>query len=172
MSDAFDALEHDLDSHDTAHVHSMRGQFQTAAAAIAFMSAGRATVTLQSRKTGKRFTYKLSAPRDDNGQRKDDVLFVGVLTGDDNETAYSYLGRISRGVFWAGRKQPKLGDISPDAPSAKAFAWSWRALASGRLPDQLDVYHEGQCGRCGRKLTVPESIESGFGPECISKIGG
>jgi hypothetical protein len=33
------------------------------------------------------------------------------------------------------------------------------------------VWHEGRCGRCGRKLTVPESIESGFGPECASILG-
>jgi hypothetical protein len=30
-------------------------------------------------------------------------------------------------------------------------------------------HHEGKCGRCGRLLTVPSSIESGIGPEC-SKI--
>jgi hypothetical protein len=32
------------------------------------------------------------------------------------------------------------------------------------------VWHEGSCARCGKKLTVPESIESGFGPECV-KLG-
>ena len=25
---------------------------------------------------------------------------------------------------------------------------------------------KGKCGRCGRKLTVPSSIESGLGPHC------
>jgi hypothetical protein len=34
-----------------------------------------------------------------------------------------------------------------------------------------EVYHEGRCGRCNRKLTVPESIETGLGPECASKLG-
>jgi len=32
------------------------------------------------------------------------------------------------------------------------------------------VFHEGACGRCGRTLTVPESIASGFGPECIRYV--
>jgi len=27
-----------------------------------------------------------------------------------------------------------------------------------------------RCGRCGRVLTVPESVESGFGPECIGRL--
>jgi hypothetical protein len=34
------------------------------------------------------------------------------------------------------------------------------------------VHHEGRCGRCGRTLTVPESIESGIGPECAKKMAG
>jgi hypothetical protein len=40
------------------------------------------------------------------------------------------------------------------------------------MPDGVVIWHEGRCGRCGRRLTVPESIESGYGPECIGKIGG
>lgn len=29
----------------------------------------------------------------------------------------------------------------------------------------------GQCGRCGRTLTTPESLSAGIGPECASKLG-
>ena len=35
---------------------------------------------------------------------------------------------------------------------------------------KADGWHEGRCGRCGRKLTVPESIEAGYGPECINLV--
>jgi hypothetical protein len=38
------------------------------------------------------------------------------------------------------------------------------------LPKGLKVHHEGRCCRCGRKLTVPESIETGLGPECASRL--
>jgi hypothetical protein len=154
----------DLDAGVTA-VSSTQGRLATAQAALAFMRGGNATVTLVSVKTGTRFTYRLRAAEDN------DTLFVGLLTGPDNETAYSYLGRVSRGLFWAGRKVPKAGDISADAPSSKAFAWAWRALIKGNMPEALEVYHEGRCARCARKLTVPSSIESGFGPECAGKIG-
>ena len=34
------------------------------------------------------------------------------------------------------------------------------------VPDNLRVYHEGKCCRCGRTLTTPESIKKGIGPEC------
>src|ERR1700675_3055956 len=29
----------------------------------------------------------------------------------------------------------------------------------------------GKCGRCGKPLTVPESIASGFGPDCREMMG-
>jgi hypothetical protein len=43
--------------------------------------------------------------------------------------------------------------------------------ANHDLPEQTKVYHEAKCARCGR-LTVPESIESGFGPHCLGKAFG
>jgi hypothetical protein len=33
----------------------------------------------------------------------------------------------------------------------------------------MELWHEGRCGKCGRALTVPESIESGLGPVCESR---
>lgn len=142
----------------------MSGRFTDAATALRFMRAGNATITLRSKATQTRFTYRLRESDDKQ------CLFVGLLNGSDNESNYKYLGRISREVFWAGRKVPRDGDIGKDAPSSRAFAWSWQKLVSGTLPEQLEVWHEGSCGRCGRKLTVPESIASGFGPECRGKI--
>jgi hypothetical protein len=35
----------------------------------------------------------------------------------------------------------------------------------------FNLQHAGKCGRCGRKLTVPQSIETGIGPECASIMG-
>ena len=137
----------------------------TAAGARAFLIGGNATVTLVSTKSGTRFTYRVRAS--DDGE----VFFVSLLSGPDNEGDYSYLGRIARGVFWAGRKVPKPGDVGPDAPSSKAFAWVWRLLMQDSLPDAVEVWHEGRCVRCNRKLTVPSSIASGFGPECAGKVG-
>ena len=173
MTNHFDHLESDLDdAGDTAPVSPNR--FTTAIAARQFIVAGKATVTLVSVKTGRRFTYRVTRARNrETGELSPDgTCFVGVLTGQDNESAYSYLGRIAgNGVFWHGRKTPKPGDIGRDAPSAVAFSWAWQKLVSDILPDTLHVWHEGRCGRCGRKLTVPESIASGFGPECAHHVG-
>jgi uncharacterized metal-binding protein YceD (DUF177 family) len=61
--------------------------------------------------------------------------------------------------------------IAATAPSARAFDWFWRNLSRGvSLEGHVDVDHMGKCGRCGRPLTVPESVRSGFGPECIGKL--
>ena len=138
--------------------------------ACAFMQAGNATVTLRSAITGARFTFKVQAPMDDSARNVDsDFRFVKVLTGPDNENAYQYLGYIRGGVFFHGGAKSR---INREALSHKVFAWTWQKIAQGTLPEQLEVWHEGRCGRCARKLTVPESIASGFGPECIEKVGG
>jgi hypothetical protein len=152
------------DSLDDAPEHAHKARFDSPIAARIYMTGGKATVTLVSLRTNVRFTYQIGVSKD--GQ----CHFVSVLVGADNNSDYKYLGRISRDMFWQGRKVPKPGDISADAPSAKAFAWVWRQLAQNVLPDQLEIWHEGSCGRCGRRLTVPTSIKSGFGPECIGKI--
>lgn len=128
---------------------------------IKFALAGNATFTVTSKATGRRFTFKVRQPSPETPH------FVKVLTGPDNEGDYTFLGTIFNGQnFVHSRKS----SIAPDADSAKAFAWFWRNAAS--LPaDKVSVHHEGRCCRCGRKLTVPESIESGIGPECAGKAG-
>jgi hypothetical protein len=141
-------------------------RFQTAAAARDFMLGGNATVTLVSTKSGARFTYKIRVS--DDGK----THFVSLLNGPDNESDYKYLGRIVDGEkLWVGRRVPKAGDIGKDAPSALAFDYAWYHLSQDKIPATLEIWHEGRCARCNRKLTVPSSIESGFGPECAGKGG-
>ena len=144
-------------------------QLATAESALAFTMAGNATLTLVSQKTGARFTYKVRAANTDSDAQTD-LYFISLLRGADNESDYSYLGRIAKGRLYIGRKVPRAGDIGKDAPSARAFEYFWRALERGEMPAQCEIWHEGRCGRCNRKLTVPSSIESGFGPECAGKV--
>jgi hypothetical protein len=127
-----------------------------------FALAGNATFTLQSLKTGTRFTFKVRV-----AENNDTMHFVSVLVGPDNCNDYRYFGFIRRGVFFHGGQKAKIG---AEAPSVKAFKWFWEHSANGKATPQLEVSHEGRCGRCGRALTVPESIRSGFGPECIGKL--
>lgn len=124
-----------------------------------FALAGNATFTIVSKKTGTRFTYRVRQAETGGAH------FVSVLTGADNESDYAFLGTIFPRGFFHGKKSR----IGADAPSAKAFAWFWRHVVQGKV-DGCEVWHEGKCGRCGRKLTVPESIETGLGPECAGRV--
>lgn len=129
-------------------------------AAIDFMLGGNAYLTLRSLKTQTRYTYRVKKARDRN------LWFVSTLFGPSNTSEYAYVGTISEGTFRLTVKSR----FNHDSPQAQAFAWAWAFLnAHQRVPTTLELWHEGRCGCCGRKLTVPESIEAGFGPECIKK---
>lgn len=126
-----------------------------------FLKAGHAIFTVQNTATGNRFTFRVSKCKDKN------IWFVSVLAGPDNGHAYSYLGAIFGSEF----RHTAKARVGEDAPSFRTFAWLNSYLhGPNELPAQVTINHEGRCGRCGRRLTVPESIQSGFGPECIQFI--
>jgi hypothetical protein len=136
-----------------------------------FALAGRAVFTVESKKTGTRYTYRVRRAPETGDAAASRLAsapcwFVGVLSGPDNTSHYGYLGFIRNGVFKHGGSKAR---IAADAPSARAFDWYWRNIDNGALA-QVDVHHEGHCGRCGRALTVPSSVLSGFGPECINYV--
>lgn len=145
-----------------------------------FMFAGNATFTLLNRETQGRFTYKIRKLKQEGTQDKD-IFFVKVLTGQDNENSYKFIGTIFVPTFNGNKpgeqsyfKWSYKGGIGMDAQSVKVFNWFFEnVIIKGHGYPVLEFYHAGKCCRCGRTLTVPESIESGIGPECeklMSKI--
>jgi len=132
----------------------------------AYVLAGDAKVTIVSKRTGERFTYRVRAKEEIQGTLGASVPkslhFVSVLTGPDNGEDYRFLGTIFDGkVYVHGRKS----NIGADAPSAKAFQWAWANL-EGAMAERFELWHSGRCARCHRELTDPESIERGLGPVC------
>jgi hypothetical protein len=123
-----------------------------------FALGGNSTFTVKSLKTGTHFTYKVRQP-------KGKPHFVSVLTGSDNENDFTFLGTIFDGRAYV----PSRRNIAPTAPSAIAFDYVWNRIDS--LPANVEFHHEGRCACCGRKLTTPESVARGIGPECASKLG-
>lgn len=129
-----------------------------------FVYGGNATITLESGKTNKHFTFKVKAAKKDD---KTSPFFVSVLSGTDNYSNFSYVG-----VIKSDKKEFKLtqkSKVSSDAISYKAFNYFFNQLLKGKINTDLNVYHSGKCGRCGRKLTTPESLERGLGPECSKR---
>ena len=140
-------------------------QFTDGTAAKTYARAGNARVTLVSGATGARFTYRICASKRRDGDDRPPVHFVAVLSGPDNDADYTFLGTVfADGTYRPGRNSR----IAKDAPSARAFDWAWGYLTDDRLPPGAEVWHEGRCGRCGRSLTVPESVATGLGPICAA----
>jgi hypothetical protein len=124
-----------------------------------FLLAGNAYCTFRSERTGNHLTYNVSA-RKVTDTHEVSLHFVRVLCGPDH---YEYLGTIRGGSFYSHGVKSR---ISRDATSAKAFAWLWKHLSAGQMPPKCEVWHEGRCSRCGRRLTDPESIATGLGSKC------
>lgn len=125
--------------------------------ALKFIFAGNSTATFVNTKTGNRFTFKVKQKKDSN------LFFVSVLTNPDT---YTYIGTVINGQFKHGKKSK----ITKCAQSVRVFDYVFNNLVSNSLPNFIEVWHEGRCGKCGRNLTVPESIANGLGPECIKSI--
>jgi len=127
-----------------------------------FALAGNATFTAVSRKTGNRFTFKVTK-FDPNRPHS-----VALMNGPDNENSYCYLGTIFNEADYRHGKKAR---ISQDAPSAKAFEYIWAHRNDADLPEKVEIHHEGKCCCCGRKLTTPESVVTGIGPICAGRKG-
>jgi len=106
-----------------------------------------------------------------------------LLTGPSNESDFTYMGLLRpqgiNALVVAEDAEWPLVTLQHTAKSAfpaeskpwKAFAYFTRHLLHhGNLPPALEVWHEGRCGRCGRKLTTPQSVETGFGPVCAQNL--
>jgi hypothetical protein len=140
---------------------------------LKFFLAGKAFFTLRSKKTGTRYTYRIiRATEKDDPTKKLDLWFISFLTGPDNWANYTYIGAV--------RPQPKpntytfsttkASRLPAEAPPCVAIDYAFNCLAQMNHIPGVEVWHSGRCGRCGRMLTVPESIASGFGPECLGSI--
>lgn len=126
-----------------------------------FIVAGHAIFTVSS--TTEHYTYKIESP----DKKK---YYIRILTGKDNTKDYTYLGMMC----------PKTLKCFPTRASkykleSKAFEvlnWAMKHIFHNReVPEGYKIQHEGKCGKCGRRLTDPVSIETGLGPVCRTEKG-
>lgn len=127
-----------------------------------FFFGGNATFTVDNGK-GKHYTFKVRR-KEANDNFQNEVFFLSVMWGTDNENDYRYMGvlkydgivRLTRG-----------SKVSADDNRLKVAQWAIKKVLTGtELPDGYAIMHAGRCCKCGRKLTNPASIENGVGPEC------
>lgn len=135
---------------------------------INYVTGGHAVFTLQSTKLDKRYTYKINAD-----SKCENRFYANVLYGPDNGTDYRFLGFFYRDNFTL--KASKYTNfehniINTDNRFRMLEVFLQILCTEDELPETCIFYPSGRCARCGRLLTTPESIESGFGPECIKHV--
>ena len=130
-----------------------------------FFTGGNSTFTVDNGQ-GVHYTFKIRQPKGDNKP-----FFAMLLTGPCNETAYTYVGVFCPVTFTV--RLTKASKFTDDTTPVKVLRWTLKHVAGDKiLPAGYSVRHEGKCGCCGRKLTHPESLTRGIGPECWSRIAG
>lgn len=115
---------------------------------------GTVTVVLKS---GKHFTYHIETVKRGSLEGK---RIVSLLVGPDNNRSYKGFGFVH---------EHGLGISLWRKASTEAFV-KHRKILLGQAADHVEQFlQSGKCSRCGRKLTTPESIKRGMGPECAGK---
>ena len=105
--------------------------------------------------------------------RTADADFIGKMahyTAKGWDIYSNNLGRMAR--LRAELKATRT-KVAFDDPKQKGFFWLWNVkLANDKaLGEGVEFWHEGRCGCCGKLLTVPESINAGYGPICLPRMG-
>jgi len=140
--------------------HILAHKIKSRQASIDFIFAGKAIVTFKNVNTGNRYTFKIT-----HFKKVEDKFmhFVKVMYGSDNINDYSYIGTIFDKKDFVHTKKSK---VTIEDVRFRTFRYVFNNLLMGTLPNYIEIFHEGKCGKCGRTLTVPESIKIGLGPVC------
>lgn len=148
---------------------------------------GTFTITSPS---GERRTFRVVSKSRKAGERSDSrqvTRFAELLVGPDNENnyqAFAVVRRLDTGAHAVDLLDGRGGEwkrlqfvgrwfgIDPRANDWQCYAATLADLdaeGSTLAARGFAVLVAGVCRRCNRKLTVPESILSGIGPECAGK---
>lgn len=137
-----------------------------------FITAGNALFTLVSKKSGQRKTFLVEKAPPREGRDSSGGFFVRLLVGPENTDSFRYLGFLYESFKDEGNLRFKRNREGWGEEACRAFEWMISKV-NGELPpdffEQAEFWHAGRCGRCGRVLTVPESIATGIGPVCASR---
>lgn len=129
------------------------------------------TWTMVNKTTGEHRTFKISTKPEDSkfapGER-----VVALLSGSDNTSSYTGFGFVRKtedGIYVWKTKQGLPGQSSAYDHYARMLAGMF--LGDERWTSRYTIEGSKCCLRCNRKLTHPESLETGYGPECVTMIG-
>jgi len=127
--------------------------------------AGKTTLTISNNRK-EHYTFRVDKVGETNPR-----YIVKLLTGPDNSRDYTYLG-----MMFNEDVKPvvitKASKFNKDSIPYKTFVFIQKVLSGHKeLPEGYSILPSGTCFRCNRKLTTPESISLGYGPECAKLMG-
>lgn len=139
------------------------------------LAAGNVVVTVKSLKTGEHITVKLASRlKNDSGRGK-----KWQPAGPDEATHIFASVRSADRAGWddkIGTYYPRNGRFYEDNNADPARVWAAAAVfqwLNGDAEEKNATYQESnECGRCGRQLTDPVSIDRGIGPDCYGQMTG
>lgn len=133
-----------------------------------YFTAGLATFTVSNDVTGERYTYRVE--KREAKAPYPEMYFISYLTGSDNDTDYSCLGVLDPKTLRA--RLTAKSKLAADSKPFKVLNWALGLVAERKdLPEGYAIRHDSYCSRCRRHLTVPESIDTGLGPDCAEQMG-
>lgn len=141
-----------------------------------FVLAGDAIFTIElpgelAAKHAPHYTFRVQHV--EKNDRYPESYFVKMLTGPDNTSDYSYIGKLDphTSEVRTTAKSFLPQNAFPVALLNRLLARIWTDDHDAYMRHGFKTHHEGRCCRCGRPLTTPESCERGIGPECYKIMG-
>jgi hypothetical protein len=114
---------------------------------------------------GSHTTVKVGKWGEDKNRPGRKIRWISYLAGSSNTDDYEWFARQGDGEGYV---------IAPKHRMNGKLGTALRVIFhEGGVHDAAKAYalESGNCARCNRLLTHPESIRDGYGPECIGKVG-
>lgn len=124
-----------------------------------YVLGGKAIFTLYSSKTNLRHTFRIKRGKNETWYQ------IQRLFGEDNTRDYRVLGvfRIDEsGMLCTKYNESNAAQLQIDYFLRVLYDRNRPLL----WPSTMYCYPSKRCARCGRLLTTPESVMTGFGPKC------
>ena len=115
------------------------------------------TYTLINKESGTHRTFKVHTQKQ-TANFAPGSRIISMMTGNDNEHDYTGIGFINdNGTvnIWKKHRETQM---------EKLALFAVKTIENGH--SGIDVEVSKKCRVCNRKLTTPESLESGIGPVC------
>ena len=114
-------------------------------------------------------TVKVKQLTDKNDRKiKLPIFYVSVSLLGDRQTGYVFAGTI----FQKDMVCKLHRNVPSESQLGQVMKFIMNALENPQIlrDKKVSLLHEGRCCRCALPLTHPESINTGFGPDCLQYV--